>query len=98
MGPPWGVGIIVGAIRALTDPVLASDVQVEHPFDQNRLRFALTGEASLNDGTAFPFLMLGLGLLGLHELGGGFWRWVAIEMYSGPQQTVSRWAEGSERP
>jgi NhaP-type Na+/H+ or K+/H+ antiporter len=55
-------------------------VQVEHPFDQNSLRFALTGEASLNDGTAFPFLMLGLGLLGLHDLGSGFWRWVAIDL------------------
>lgn len=80
LGLPWGVGIIVGAILAPTDPVLASDVQVEHPFDQNRLRFALTGEASLNDGTAFPFLMLGLGLLGLHDLGSGFWRWVAIDV------------------
>jgi NhaP-type Na+/H+ or K+/H+ antiporter len=80
LGLPWGVGIIVGAVLAPTDPVLASDVQVEHPFDQNRLRFALTGEASLNDGTAFPFLMLGLGLLGLHDLGSGFWRWVAIDL------------------
>ena len=32
-----------------------------------RLRFALTGEGGLNDGTAFPFVLLGLGLLGLHE-------------------------------
>src|SRR5512145_2452976 len=48
LGLPWGVGIILGAILAPTDPVLASDVQVEHPFDQNRLRFALTSEASLN--------------------------------------------------
>jgi NhaP-type Na+/H+ or K+/H+ antiporter len=80
LGLPWGVGIILGAVLAPTDPVLASDVQVEHPFDQNRLRFALTGEASLNDGTAFPFLMLGLGLLGLHELGSGLWRWVAVDV------------------
>lgn len=80
MGLPWGVGVIVGAILAPTDPVLASDVQVEHPFDQNRLRFALTGEASLNDGTAFPFLLLGLGLLGLHDLGPGLWRWVAVDL------------------
>lgn len=80
LGVPWGVGIIAGAILAPTDPVLASDVQVEHPFDQNRLRFALTGEASLNDGTAFPFLMLGLGLLGLHDLGSGLWRWMAIDV------------------
>lgn len=80
LGLPWGIGIIVGAILAPTDPVLASDVQVEHPFDQNRLRFALTGEASLNDGTAFPFLMLGLGLLGLHQLGPGLSPWLAIDV------------------
>ena len=80
LGLPWGAGIIVGAILAPTDPVLASDVQVEHPFDENRLRFALTGEASLNDGTAFPFLMLGLGMLGLHDLGNGLWRWIAIDV------------------
>jgi len=53
---------------------------VEHPFDEDRLRFGLTGEASLNDGTAFPFLMLGLGLLGLHDLGDGLWRWVAVDV------------------
>ena len=80
LGLPWGVGIVVGAILAPTDPVLASDVQVEHPFDQNRLRFALTGEASLNDGTAFPMLLLGLGLLGAHHLGPGLSRWIAIDV------------------
>ena len=77
-GFPWGVAIMVGAILAPTDPVLAADVQVEHPFDQNRLRFALTGEAALNDGTAFPLLMLGLGLLDLHEsraMGSGDGSW-----------------------
>jgi NhaP-type Na+/H+ or K+/H+ antiporter len=80
LGFPWGIGIIIGAVLAPTDPVLASDVQVEHPFDEDRLRFGLTGEASLNDGTAFPFLMLGLGLLGLHDLGDGLWRWVAVDV------------------
>ena len=80
LGLPWGVGIIVGAILAPTDPVLASDVQVEHAFDKNRLRFALTGEASLNDGTAFPFLLLGLGFLGLHDLGNGLWRWAVFDV------------------
>lgn len=79
-GLPWGVGVLVGAILAPTDPVLASDVQVSHPFDRNRLRFALTGEASLNDGTAFPFLMLGLGMLGLRDLGSGLWRWLSIDL------------------
>ncbi len=80
LGLPWGVGVIIGAIVAPTDPVLASDVQVEHPFDEDRLRFGLTGEASLNDGTAFPFLLLGLGLLGQHELGASWTRWLLVDV------------------
>jgi len=77
---PLGVGIVLGAILAPTDPVLASDVQVEHPFDNNRLRFALTGEASLNDGTAFPFLMLGLAVLGVDSAASSAWRWLAVDV------------------
>ena len=69
--PPCGAAVLLGAILAPTDPVLASDVQVEHPFDSNPLRFSLTGEAGWNDGTAFPFVMLGLGLLGAHDMGWG---------------------------
>jgi NhaP-type Na+/H+ or K+/H+ antiporter len=81
LGAPWGLGIVIGAILAPTDPVLASDVQVEHPFDTHRVRFSLTAEASLNDGTAFPLLMLGLGLLGLHDLGDPlWWRWMAVDV------------------
>jgi NhaP-type Na+/H+ or K+/H+ antiporter len=80
LGLPVGAAVLLGAVLAPTDPVLASDVQVEHPTDQDRLRFALTGEAGLNDGTAFPFVMLGLGLLGLHELGAMGWRWLVIDV------------------
>jgi NhaP-type Na+/H+ or K+/H+ antiporter len=69
LGLSWGAAILLGGILAPTDPVLASDVQTAHPNDQDRLRFTLTGEAGLNDGTAFPVVMLGLGLLGLHEIG-----------------------------
>jgi NhaP-type Na+/H+ or K+/H+ antiporter len=77
---PIGAAVLLGAILAPTDPVLASDVQVSHPTDTDRLRFALTGEAGLNDGAAFPFVMLGMGLLSLHELGTGMWRWWAIDL------------------
>ena len=77
---PLGAAVLLGAILAPTDPVLASDVQTEHPWDVDCLRFSLTGEAGLNDGTAFPFVMLGLGLLGLHELGEFGWRWLAIDV------------------
>ena len=61
-GLPIGAAVLLGAILAPTDPVLASDVQVENATDRDRLRFGLTGEAGLNDGTAFPFVMLGMGL------------------------------------
>jgi NhaP-type Na+/H+ or K+/H+ antiporter len=77
---PWGAAILLGAVLAPTDPVLASDVQVEHADDRDRLRFSLTGEAGLNDGTAFPFVMLGLGWMGLHEMGSGGWRWWAVDL------------------
>jgi sodium/hydrogen antiporter len=80
MGLSWGAAVLLGAILAPTDPVLASDVQVTHASDRDRLRFGLTGEAGLNDGTAFPFVMLGLGLLGLHDLGAGGWRWLAVDV------------------
>jgi NhaP-type Na+/H+ or K+/H+ antiporter len=80
LGLPAGAAVLLGAILAPTDPVLASDVQTEHPWDMDRLRFSLTGEAGLNDGTAFPFVMLGLGLLGLHEVGEFWWRWLAVDV------------------
>jgi NhaP-type Na+/H+ or K+/H+ antiporter len=80
LGLPPGAAILLGAILAPTDPVLASDVQVHAPGDRDELRFALTGEGGLNDGTAFPFVMLGLGLLGLHELGDFGWRWFAVDL------------------
>jgi NhaP-type Na+/H+ or K+/H+ antiporter len=80
LGLSWAAAILLGAILAPTDPVLASDVQVTDATDSDRLRFGLTGEAGLNDGAAFPFVMLGLGLLGVHELGEGGWRWIAIDL------------------
>lgn len=50
------------------------------PWDiSTALSFALTGEGGLNDGTAFPFVMLGLGLMGLHEIGDFGWRWLLLD-------------------
>lgn len=77
---PLGAAVLLGAILAPTDPVLAGDVQVRHAEDRDRLRFNLTCEAGMNDGSAFPFVMLGLGLLGLHELGGFGLRWVLVDV------------------
>lgn len=56
----WGVSLLVGAMLAPTDPVLAGLVQVNNAQDYDPLRFGLSGEAGLNDGTAFPFVIFGL--------------------------------------
>jgi NhaP-type Na+/H+ or K+/H+ antiporter len=69
-GLGWGVSMLIGAMLAPTDPVLAALVQVNDARDDDRVRFGLSGEAGLNDGTAFPFVILGL--LMLHEDGSGF--------------------------
>jgi NhaP-type Na+/H+ or K+/H+ antiporter len=68
----WWAGLVpaaallLGAALAPTDPVLASDVQVGEPTDvedsEDEVRFALTSEAGLNDGLAFPFVAAALAL------------------------------------
>ncbi len=83
LGLPLGAGVLLGAVLAPTDPVLATDVQVRHADDRDQLRFTLTCEAGMNDGSAFPFVMLGLGLLGAHELGEYGWRWLAFDVIWG---------------
>lgn len=63
----WGVlgmsaaaAILLGAVLAPTDPVLAEQVQVgpPHEKEEDDVRFSLTAEAGLNDGMAFPFTWL----------------------------------------
>ena len=80
LGLPLAAAILLGAVLAPTDPVLASDVHVAHEHDAEPVRFSLTGEAGLNDGTAFPFVMLGLGMMGIHDLGDYGWRWLTIDV------------------
>jgi NhaP-type Na+/H+ or K+/H+ antiporter len=80
LGLSLGAAVLLGAIIAPTDPVLATDTQIRHAEDRDRLRFTLTCEAGMNDGSAFPFIMLGLGLLGLHDLGESYQRWILIDV------------------
>jgi sodium/hydrogen antiporter len=63
--------ILLGASLAPTDPVLASDVQVGPPRTgaEDDVRFGLTSEAGLNDGFAFPFVNLAIGLAAASALG-----------------------------
>lgn len=80
LGLPLGAAVLLGAIVAPTDPVLATDVHIRHPGDRDQLRFTLTCEAGMNDGSAFPFVMLGLGLLGLHKLGDFGLNWLLVDV------------------
>jgi NhaP-type Na+/H+ or K+/H+ antiporter len=96
----WLVGflaptaILLGAVIAPTDPVLASEVQVKEPGEseeeaggpdeaerEDEVRFALTSEAGLNDGLAFPFtnLAIAIALVGIAP---GNWvgEWLLIDV------------------
>jgi NhaP-type Na+/H+ or K+/H+ antiporter len=57
LGLAPATAMLLGAVVAPTDPVLASDVQVGPPGQggEDDVRFTLTSEAGLNDGLAFPF-------------------------------------------
>ena len=76
----FGAAILLGAILAPTDPVLASGVASEEGAVPDRLGFGLAGEGGLNDGASFPFVMLGLGLLGVHDLGSNGLRWWTVDL------------------
>jgi NhaP-type Na+/H+ or K+/H+ antiporter len=81
----WWAGLVpatallLGAALAPTDPVLAGDVQVGEPTDEedseDEVRFALTSEAGLNDGLAFPFVYAAIGMAGAAGMG-WFGEWV----------------------
>jgi NhaP-type Na+/H+ or K+/H+ antiporter len=85
----WWAGLVpaaallLGAALAPTDPVLASDVQVGEPTDEedseDEVRFALTSEAGLNDGLAFPFVNAAIAMA-LAAGGGWFGEWLARDV------------------
>src|SRR3989344_9644546 len=72
--------LLLGAVLAPTDPVLAGDVQVGRPTEggEHPVRYTLTTEAGLNDGLAFPFVHLALAIAGAGALTlglAGEWLW-----------------------
>ncbi len=75
--------ILLGAVMSPTDPVLAGEVQVGPPQEgsEHPVRFALTTEAALNDGLAFPFVYLGL-IVAAEGLAPGDWfiEWLAKDV------------------
>lgn len=65
LGVPPGLAIVLGAILAPTDPVLASALQPQEGSEEQAVSFTLAAEGALNDGAAYPFVILGLALAGL---------------------------------
>jgi sodium/hydrogen antiporter len=116
----WGLGVapaaalLLGAALSPTDPVLASDVQVEGPRvespsdegsdrdtdedtdggaddgaeetigepvdEKDDVRFALTSEAGLNDGLAFPFVTAAVLLASAGGAASWWPRWLAWDL------------------
>jgi sodium/hydrogen antiporter len=84
----WALGfapataMLFGAALAPTDPVLASDVQVGAPGsgETDEVRFALTSEAGLNDGLAFPFTNAAIAMTTVSGLG---WmgEWLLVDVF-----------------
>ena len=64
LGFTASAALLLGAVLAPTDPVLAADVQARPPGEGEggEMRFSLTSEAGLNDGLAFPFVLLAMSL------------------------------------
>ncbi|MEV0354724.1 cation:proton antiporter [Nocardia sp. NPDC050697] len=84
---PPAAAVLLGAVLAPTDPVLASDVQVEGPTpgegsdeEDDEVRFALTSEAGLNDALAFPFVYLAIMLATAGPVLSWLPGWVAWEL------------------
>ena len=77
LGGGWAlpVAMIAAAVLAPTDPVLAGEVSVSEAADEDRMRYGLSGEAGLNDGTAFPFVVFGLLWLEAGSLGAWTGTW-----------------------
>jgi NhaP-type Na+/H+ or K+/H+ antiporter len=90
MGLAPSAALLLGAVLAPTDPVLASDVQVEGPTtteadhdeidEHDEVRFALTSEAGLNDGLAFPFVQAAILLAASGPFADWGARWIAWDL------------------
>jgi len=85
--------LLFGAVVAPTDPVLASDVDAGAPLTEidaerapvhrwGSIRFALTSEAGLNDGLAFPFTNLAIAAAAASAATGRSWivEWMLVDV------------------
>ncbi|MCC6830810.1 MAG: cation:proton antiporter [Thermoleophilia bacterium] len=83
MGLSAGAAVVLAAALAPTDPVLAGDLGVGPPGEEreDEPSVAITAEAGLNDGLAFPFVFLGLFLVSGED--GWVGEWIAADVVWG---------------
>ena len=82
MGLTFGAAVVLGAVLAPTDPVLAGDIGVGPPGDEDEHEpnFSVTGEAGLNDGLALPFLFAGLFMIAPGASGEWLGEWLLADV------------------
>lgn len=86
LGMSLAAAMLLAAALAPTDPVLARSVQVGPPgADETPMSLALTAEAGLNDGLAFPFVYLAIAIASYGWVAEGglpdwFWGWFAFDL------------------
>lgn len=86
LGFGMAAALLLGAVLAPTDPVLASEVQVAEPAEdedapvEDEARFGLTSEAGLNDGMAFPFTHAAVAVSAVGLSWAGFSHWLAVDV------------------
>lgn len=80
LGLPAPGALLLGAVLAPTDPVLASAVAVNDADDRDRMRYGISGEAGLNDGMAFPFVVLALAWVAQDGAGPWLFEWAALRL------------------
>ncbi len=82
MGLSTGAAIALGASLAPTDPVLAGNVGIGPPGeeDEPEPNFSLTAEAGFNDGLAYPFVLLAIFVAGHGDAGSWLGEWALADV------------------
>ncbi|PRY95155.1 sodium/proton antiporter (CPA1 family) [Hasllibacter halocynthiae] len=90
LGLPLAGALLLAAALAPTDPVMARTVQVAPPGKGERpMEVALTAEAGMNDGLAFPFIYLAISVASYGWMANGalgapewFWtQWLTFDLF-----------------
>ncbi|MDR5835934.1 cation:proton antiporter [Caballeronia sp. LZ034LL] len=96
LGLAAGPALLLAAILAPTDPVLANELRVRRAGDDEPLRFALSSEGGSNDGAAYPFVLIALALCGSASLGSAHsWTFAAAIVWGIASALAIGWGIGS---